>query len=41
MSNTKKVDDFLEKLDHPLKKEMGALREVIMKVQQWIKLMDK
>lgn len=29
--STKKVDDFLEELDHPLKKEMGALREAIMK----------
>jgi len=30
--STKKVDDFLEKLDHPLKKEMGILRDLIMKV---------
>jgi len=29
---TKKVDDFLAKLDHPLKKEMGVLRDIIMKV---------
>ena len=28
----KKVDEFLAKLDHPLKKEMGALRDTIMKV---------
>lgn len=32
MSNKNKVDEFLEKLDHPLKKEMAALRDVIMKV---------
>lgn len=32
MMGTKKVDDFLAKLDHPLKKEMGALRDTIMKV---------
>lgn len=30
--STKKVDDFLAKLDHPLKKEMDVLRDVIMKV---------
>ncbi len=30
--STKKVDDFLAKLDHPLKKEMEALRETIMSV---------
>lgn len=30
--STKKVDDFLAKLDHPLKKEMGVLRDIIMKV---------
>ena len=28
----KKVDDFLAKLDHPLKKEMEVLRNTIMKV---------
>lgn len=27
----KKVDDFLAKLDHPLKKEMEVLRDTIMK----------
>lgn len=30
--SSKKVDDFLAKLDHPLKKEMGILRDTIMKV---------
>ncbi|GAA4984835.1 uncharacterized protein YdeI (YjbR/CyaY-like superfamily) [Nonomuraea thailandensis] len=29
MSNTKKVDDFLDKLDHPLKEEMKAIRAII------------
>jgi hypothetical protein len=30
--SSKKVDDFLAKLDHPLKKEMSVLRDAIMKV---------
>ncbi|PWV57056.1 DUF1801 domain-containing protein [Chitinophaga sp. S165] len=30
--SAKKVDDFLAKLDHPLKKEMGMLRNMIMQV---------
>jgi hypothetical protein len=30
--STKKVDDFLAKLDHPLKREMGVLRDTIIKV---------
>lgn len=30
--SSKKVDDFLAKLDSPLKKEMEALRDTIMKV---------
>lgn len=30
--SSKKVDEFLEKLDHPLKNEMAALRDTIMKV---------
>ncbi len=30
--STKKVDNFLAKLDHPLKKEMEVLRGIIMKV---------
>lgn len=29
--STKKVDEFLAKLDHPLRKEFAALREIIMK----------
>jgi uncharacterized protein YdeI (YjbR/CyaY-like superfamily) len=29
MSNSKKVDDFLGKLDHPLKAEMEAIRAII------------
>lgn len=29
--SSKKVDEFLAKLDHPLKKEMAALRDTIMK----------
>lgn len=31
MSNTKKVDEFLSKLDHPLKAEMEAVRNIITK----------
>ena len=30
--SAKKVDDFLSQLDHPLKKEMGVLRDIIMQV---------
>lgn len=30
--SSKKVDAFLEKLDHPLKNEMSVLRDTIMKV---------
>jgi hypothetical protein len=30
--SSKKVDEFLAKLDHPLKKELTALRETILKV---------
>ena len=30
--SSKKVDEFLEKLEHPLKEEMMALRNAIMKV---------
>ncbi|MEV4221909.1 DUF1801 domain-containing protein [Nonomuraea sp. NPDC049725] len=29
MSNSAKVDDFLDKLDHPLKAEMAAVRAII------------
>ncbi|RCG22452.1 DUF1801 domain-containing protein [Sphaerisporangium album] len=29
MSNSQKVDDFLAKLDHPLKEEMKAIRAII------------
>lgn len=28
---SKKVDEFLAKLDHPLREELAALREIIMK----------
>lgn len=31
MSNTKKVDDFMEKLEHPLKAEMELVRSIIVK----------
>jgi len=30
--SSKKVDEFLAKLDHPLKKELAVLRDTIMKV---------
>ena len=30
--NSKKVDDFLSGLDHPLKQEMGVIRRIIMEV---------
>lgn len=30
--SSKKVDEFLAKLDHPLKKELAILRETILKV---------
>jgi len=30
MSNTKKVDEFIAKLDHPLKAEMDAVRSIIV-----------
>ncbi|MFC5823069.1 DUF1801 domain-containing protein [Nonomuraea insulae] len=30
MSNSKKVDDFLSKLSHPLKEEMEAIRAIIV-----------
>ena len=30
MSNTKKVDEFMAKLDHPLKAEMDAVRSIIV-----------
>ena len=29
MSNTKKVDEFMDKLEHPLKAEMEAVRSII------------
>ncbi|MBG0828239.1 DUF1801 domain-containing protein [Planomonospora sp. ID67723] len=31
MSGTQKVEDFLGKLDHPMKAEMEAIREIIIK----------
>lgn len=31
MSNTKKADEFMAKLDHPLKAEMEAVRSIIIK----------
>ncbi|GIH97698.1 MULTISPECIES: DUF1801 domain-containing protein [Planobispora] len=31
MSATQKVDDFLSKLDHPMKAEMEAVRDIIVK----------
>jgi uncharacterized protein YdeI (YjbR/CyaY-like superfamily) len=30
MSNTKKVDEFMDKLEHPLKAEMEAVRSIIV-----------
>lgn len=30
MSNTKKVDEFMDKLEHPLREEMEAVRSIIM-----------
>ncbi|HYG38206.1 MAG TPA: DUF1801 domain-containing protein [Cytophagales bacterium] len=36
MNNQKKVDDFLNKLDHPLKREMEAVREIIAKANSKI-----
>lgn len=32
MGDTKKVDDFLSKLDHPMKAEIVAVRDIIAKV---------
>jgi uncharacterized protein YdhG (YjbR/CyaY superfamily) len=34
--SSKKVDDFLAKLDHPLRKELAVLRDTIMKVHPGI-----
>ncbi|WP_346317720.1 DUF1801 domain-containing protein [Chitinophaga sp. YIM B06452] len=34
--SSKKVDDFLAKLDHPLKKELAVLRDTIMKIHPGI-----
>ncbi|WP_316812682.1 DUF1801 domain-containing protein [Pedobacter heparinus] len=31
MSNNRQVDEFMEKLDHPLKPEMEAIRAIILK----------
>ena len=31
MNNTKKVDEFLSKLEHPLKAELEAVRSIIVK----------
>ena len=30
--SSKKVDDFLAKMDHPLRKELAVLRDTIMKI---------
>lgn len=30
MSNTKKVDEFMSKLEHPLKTEMEAVRQILI-----------
>lgn len=34
--SSKKVDEFLAKLDHPLRKELAALRDIIMKAHPGI-----
>ena len=37
MNKTKKVTDFINQLDNPLKKEMNAVREIILKASDKIK----
>ncbi|MNK20340.1 hypothetical protein D3C87_385770 [compost metagenome] len=41
MSNTKKVDEFMSKLEHPLKAEMEAVRAIIInansKIEEHVK----
>jgi len=41
VNDTKKVDEFMEKLDHPFKAEVQALREVIKNVDEGITDMEE